>query len=156
MSSQRIIVFKFGNEEYAIEIDLIKEVVLTPKIAKMPNTPDFVKGVANIRGNVTVILDVEEKFHLNSLGSAQNKKFGAYTIVIENQSYKLGILVDNVPDTLTIQTENIEQHNSTLQFSNIDEHIIKGVVKHDSRMIILIDIEGIMHTNEIQPILENH
>lgn len=156
MSSQRIIVFKFGSEEYAIEIDLIKEVVLTPKIAKMPNTPDYVKGVANIRGSVTVILDVEEKFHLNNLGATQNKKFGAYTIVIENQLYKLGILVDNVPDTLTIQTENIEQHNSTLKFSNIDEHIIKGVVKHDNRMIILIDIEGIMQTNEIQPILENH
>jgi len=58
----QIVVFKLGQEEYGLHIDQIKEVVITPKITRMPQTPAFVKGVANIRGNVIAMLDLEEKF----------------------------------------------------------------------------------------------
>ena len=53
----QLIIFKLGREEYAMNIDQIKEVVLTPQVAKVPQTEDYIKGVANIRGNIIAILD---------------------------------------------------------------------------------------------------
>src|SRR6478752_3903251 len=58
----QLIIFKLGTEEYALSIDQIKEVVLTPRIARMPQTPSYIKGVANIRGSIIAILDLEQKF----------------------------------------------------------------------------------------------
>ena len=63
-TTRQIVVFRLGQEEYGLPIEQIKEVVITPNITRMPQTPAFVKGVANIRGNVIAILDLEEKFGL--------------------------------------------------------------------------------------------
>ncbi len=60
----QLIVFKLAGEEYAIAIDNIKEVVLTPGVAKIPKAPDYIKGVANIRGNIIAIMDLEDRFNL--------------------------------------------------------------------------------------------
>ena len=65
----QLIIFKLAGEEYGLSIDQIKEVVLTPRVAKMPQTPAYIKGVANIRGNIIAIMDLEQKFldaHLHS------------------------------------------------------------------------------------------
>ena len=84
-STQQIVVFKLGNEEYGLKIDQIKEVVITPAITKMPQTPSYMKGVANIRGNVIAILDLEEKFSLAN--QTETRSAGAnFTLVIESRT----------------------------------------------------------------------
>ena len=67
-----MIIFKLGKEEYALHIDQIKEVVLTPGIAKIPQTPDYIIGVANIRGNIISIVSLNTKFGL--IGNEEEAK----------------------------------------------------------------------------------
>lgn len=134
----QIIVFKLGEEEYALQIDQIKEVVITPGITRMPQTPEYIKGVANIRGNIIAILDLEEKFNLkraNNQNTANN-----YTLVVESDDVKVGILVREVPNTLTIGASDFEESVSIINDAQNDNDYIKGIVKAGKRLIILIDI----------------
>src|SRR5690349_5800373 len=81
----QVMVFKLGNEEYGLHIDQIKEVVITPTITRMPQTPSYVKGVANIRGNVIAIFDLEDRFNLSGTIQDQGSK---YTLVVESEDVK--------------------------------------------------------------------
>jgi len=90
----QLVVFKLGEEEYALTIDQIKEVVITPGIARVPHTNEFVRGVANIRGTIITILDLEKKFELALLSPTTNY---LYTLVIESDTHKVGILVREGP-----------------------------------------------------------
>lgn len=144
--TQQIVVFKLGQEEYGLSIDQIKEVVITPTITRMPQTPPFVRGVANIRGNVIAILDLEEKFGL--VRSNETRTTGNnYTLVIESDEFKMGILVREVPNTLSIATSSIEGSIFTGDQQS-EQSYITGIVKLDKRLVIMIDIFKVISENE--------
>lgn len=145
----QLIIFRLGNEEYGLTIDQIKEVVLTPNIAQVPQMPSYIKGVANIRGNIIAILDLGERFHLTGAGESNAKAAGNYTLVIESNKFKLGILVKEVPNTLSITADSIEDASSFIQYSTIDEKCITGVVKAGERLIILIDVFKLMDIENV-------
>lgn len=134
----QIIVFKQGEEEYGLQIDQIKEVVITPKITKMPQTPGYIKGVANIRGNIIAILDLEEKFNLKR--STTDTLTNHYTLVVESDDFKMGVLVREVPNTLTISSSQFDDSISIINDQASEQNYIKGIVKVDKRLIILVDI----------------
>ncbi|MEO1052553.1 MAG: chemotaxis protein CheW [Bacteroidota bacterium] len=148
--TQQLIVFRQGEEEYGIHIDQIKEVVLTPNITKMPQTPDYVKGVANIRGNIIAIINLEEKFGLEKTTTTEEANLASnYTLVIESEEFKAGILVSEVPNTLTVNTSIIEQSVNIVQDNNVDGGYIQGIVKLDDRLIILIDVFKVLNEKEL-------
>ncbi len=149
--TQQLIVFKQGAEEYGLHIDQIKEVVLTPNITKMPQTPNFVKGVANIRGNIIGIVDLEEKFGIKeATTTAEANKANNYTLVIASDEYKVGLLVTEVPNTLTVKSESIEQSVNIVHDNNVEADYIQGIVKLDSRLIIMIDIFKVLNEDEFE------
>jgi purine-binding chemotaxis protein CheW len=134
----QIVVFKLGQEEYGLHIDQIKEVVLTPNITKMPQTPPYVKGVANIRGNVIAIFDLEERFNLKS--AEQQHVKSKYTLVVESEDVKLGLLVKEVPNTISVNVGDLDEAVGIINDANTEGNYIKGVIKSGERLIILIDI----------------
>jgi purine-binding chemotaxis protein CheW len=137
--SFQIIVFKLGNEEYALSIDQIKEVVITPNIARIPLTQPYIKGVANIRGNVLAIIDLAERFGIASNEEINNGTH-KYTLVVSSEVYKMGILVKDVPNTLRVTDADIDASPNIIQDATIDNNYIKGIVKSGNRMIMMIDI----------------
>ena len=145
----QLIVFKLAGAEYALSIDDIKEVVITPSIAKIPQTPDYIKGVSNIRGNIIAIMDMEERFNLVK---TKDKKIGSYTLVIASEEFKLGILVTEVPNTLNTYTSEIDTASNVMQFSTLEKECIKGVVKADKRLIILIDIFKLIEFEDLSTV----
>lgn len=145
---QQLIVFKLGNEEYALKIDQIKEIVLTPTVTKVPQTPSYVKGLANIRGNIIAILDLEEKFRVQGI----QEKTGKYTLVVESETFKIGLMVNQVPNTLTVTENNIELAQDIVGDVSSQSNYIQGIVKTDNRLIILIDVYQLMKEKELQAI----
>lgn len=145
---QQLIVFRLGNEEYALKIDQIKEIVLTPTITKVPQTPAYVKGLANIRGNIIAILDLEEKFGLEGF----QEKTGKYTLVVESETFKIGLMVNQVPNTLTVYENNIELAQDIVADVSTQSNYIHGIVKIDNRLIILIDVYQLMKEKDLQTI----
>lgn len=144
----QLIIFKLAGEEYGLSIDQIKEVVLTPKVAKMPQTPSYIRGVANIRGNIIAIMDLEQKFGLGDGLGAEEKQ--NYTLVVENDAFKIGILVKEVPNTLTIEVDDIDKASSLIQYSSLDASCLTGVVNVGDRMIILIDMIKLIESEGVK------
>jgi purine-binding chemotaxis protein CheW len=148
VQKQQIVVFKLGLEEYGLYIDQIKEVVITPAITYMPQTPEFILGVANIRGNVIAILDLEKKFGLPYRAEAQQGKIN-FTLVIESEEYKMGILAREVPNTLSISSDSVEGSVFTAE-QQAEQSYITGIVKLGKRLIIMIDILKVIIGQEVQ------
>lgn len=140
----QIIVFKLGEEDYALQIEQVKEVVRTPAITRMPQSPKYVRGVANIRGNIIAIVDLEERFGLVTRSLAEINEKGNYTLVIESEDYKMGVLVQEVPNTLAISESSIDQTVT----GGDDQGYIRGIVKLDKRLIVLIDVFRIIEQKE--------
>lgn len=150
--SVQIIVFKLANGEYALKIDQIKEVVITPNIAKVPLVPSYIKGVANIRGNILAIVDLEEKFGLTELGNAEKDKKGYYSLVVESDTLNMAILVKEVPNTLTVKHGDIDHSPDLIESQAGDKKYINGIVKLEDRIVILIDIYSVIDKSEIAKI----
>lgn len=149
----QLIVFKLGEEEYGLHIDQIKEVVRTPAITRLPQTPPYVKGVANIRGNIIAIVDLEEKFGLGLAAHAgegsQPQVAGKYTLVLESEEVKAGILVKEVPNTLNVTMAELEDVANLVNDGSSEQSYIKGIVKRENRLIIMIDIFRVMNGQEL-------
>jgi chemotaxis signal transduction protein len=147
LRDQRIqmIVFALGKEEYAIEIDKTREVVVTPPISKMHRTPDYIPGLANIRGRVVVVINLADKF---SITEAQGNDMG-YTIVLKESGYNAGILVDKVPSTLIIEGKQLESSSGLMAETALDQTFIKGLIKMESRMIFFLDIQELIESDKM-------
>lgn len=137
---KQLILFRQGNEHYGLLIDQIKEVVMTPHITQLPQTPSYIKGVANIRGNIITLFDLEEKFELKSQQEmVSTSKSGSYTLVVENDQLKIGILVKEVPDTLSVPLSALDDSLNITHDDDESNYII-GIVKSEGKLIILIDV----------------
>jgi purine-binding chemotaxis protein CheW len=152
-SSVHLIVFKLGTEEYGIRIEQVKEVTLTPEIARMPKTPPFIKGIANIRGDIIAVMDLEERFKIAPAPpEAENsgKNRNTYTLVLEAKDYTIGLMVREVPQSLTLPISRIEKTPSFIQDLNINDNYIEGIGKLGSRLIIVLDFHKILSFEEVE------
>ena len=128
-------VFKSGNEEYAIPIEIVKEVVKYSNAAPIPQMPNYIIGMSNIRGNIYGVMDLKTFFQ----GEGNQADYN-YLLVLDHDVYKMAIVIPNVPDSLMVSVKEIEELNSTSLKSVLGQKYLKGIIKRDSRMIILFDI----------------
>lgn len=143
----QLIVFRLGEEEYGLHIEQVKEVTLTPDVARMPKTPPFVKGIANLRGDIIAIIDLEERFQLRPAGEALPAS--TYTLAIEAKDYTIGIVVREVPQPLSVPASIIEKAPEFIQDLNINDKYIEGIAKIDGRIIIVLDMLKLLTPAEI-------
>ncbi|NEM98986.1 chemotaxis protein CheW [Pontibacter burrus] len=144
-----LIVFKLGAEYYGIKIEQVKEVTVTPSITRMPRTPDFVKGVANIRGDIIAIMDLEERFGIKPVPASSENGI-TYTLVIEAKEYSIGVVVKEVPQSLNLSVSKMDKAPSFLQDIAVQENYIEGLAKVDNRLIIVLDMYKILSGDEIK------
>ncbi|WP_162052588.1 chemotaxis protein CheW [Pontibacter pamirensis] len=146
-----LIVFKLGAEYYAIKIEQVKEVNITPATTRMPRTPHFVKGVANIRGDIIAIIDLEDRFNIRPapLLDGLNPDL-TYTLVIEAKGYSIGVTVKEMPQSLNLPISKIDKAPSFLQDVNISENFIEGLARTGDRLIIVLDMHKILTQDEVR------
>ena len=138
---KQIISFKIGDEEYGLEILKVKEVIRIKEITRLPKAPDFVRGVINLRGDVIPIIDLRKKFGLPEEMYADNTR----VIVVEVEGKLMGIVVDSVSHVIRIDESQIDKPPL---LSGMSREYIMGVVKLDKRLIVLLNIDRILTTEE--------
>lgn len=143
----QLIVFRLGTEEYGVRIEQVKEVTITPEVARMPKTPPFVKGVANLRGDIIAIIDLEERFNLRPTGETLPSV--SYTLAIEAKDYTIGIVVREVPQPLSVPISIIEKAPEFIQDISIQDKYIEGIAKVDGRIIVVLDMLKLLTPSEI-------
>jgi len=148
-----LIVFKLGGEEYGVRIEHIKEVTRTPPIYKMPKTPAFIKGVANIRGDIIAVMDLEERFGVKRSSALSNKPEG-YTLVSESEDFSIGFIVQKVPETFSMPVSMISQTPEFMKYSKINSDFIEGIGKVDKRLIIILNLNKVLSVDEAAQLTE--
>jgi purine-binding chemotaxis protein CheW len=143
----KYLTFSLTDEEYGIGILKIKEIIGMLPITSVPRTPDFVKGVINLRGKVIPVIDLRLRFRME----ASNYTDRTCIIVVENQTEAgqvvVGIIVDSVSEVLNMNGEEIED---TPSFgTTLDTDYILGLAKVGGGVKILLDIDGVLSGEEI-------
>ena len=149
----KFLTFSLAEEEYGIGILKIKEIIGMMPITSVPQTPDFVKGVLNLRGKVIPVLDLRLRFSLQPLDYTER----TCIIVVEVDSrygiITMGIVVDSVSEVLPIKADDIEKAPSF--GTKVDTTYILGIAKTESGVKILLDIDRILTTEELEIIQEH-
>lgn len=135
--------FVLGTEEYGLEILKVQEIRGYDAVTQIANTPDFIKGVVNLRGKIVPIVDLRIKFHL---GKVEYDEF-TVVIILNLNGRVVGIVVDGVSDVMALKDDQIRDVPSLV--TSIDTKYIVGLATVDQQMLILVDIEQLMSSQEM-------
>lgn len=138
----QFIIIKIGSDQFAIDIDLVKEVVPFSSIAKIPNTPKHIIGATIVRGKTITAIDLESKFN-----QVPNNDY-QFTVSLKNKKHRVGLVVHHLPVALKVGGEKIDGNLKSLQASIDDETYIKGVIKHENTLIFYLDIDELINGDE--------
>ena len=139
----QLVTFKIDQEEFGVEILKVHEIIRMMEITKIPNSPDFVKGVINLRGKIIPIVSLRQKFGIRLDDEESNN---LRIVVIELNSIVVGFMVDSVSEVLKIEKNIIEPPPEVL--SGVDSTYITGVAKLEDRLLILLDLEKLLTSKE--------
>lgn len=132
--------FRVAEEEYAISIMSIKEIIKPREVTEVPRVPPFIQGVISLRGLIIPVMDMRCRLSL-PVGSGIGRE---RIVVVRMEAGFCGILVDEVIQVARIAKKDIEEPPAVLD--GIDRAFVKGLGHHDGRMIILLDLEAILDT----------
>lgn len=138
---KQVVVFELADEEYAVDITQSKQIIKVPKITPVPNTPAYVRGVINLRGQIVPVVDLRKRFGINS-GTGEKERI----ITIEYEDMLIGLLVDDIKEVLWYNTEK-ELESAPEIDTAVRQDYIKGVIKKGKRLIVLIDLEKLLFEN---------
>ncbi len=139
----KFLTFVLNDEVYGIEILKVREIIGLMDITNVPQTPNYMKGVINLRGKVIPIIDLRLKFSMPEGEHTQE----TCTIVVEVDSTSIGIIVDNVSEVMEIKGEEIE--NAPQFGQGIDADFIIGLGKTKEAIVILLDIAKVLSEEEL-------
>jgi purine-binding chemotaxis protein CheW len=142
--------FTLGNEDYGVDILKVQEIRGYDAVTRLPDAPDYIKGVINLRGTIVPVLDLRLKLRL------QEARYDAFTvmIVLNVEDRVVGIVVDSVSDVIALSPDQIRP---TPEFgANVDTRFISGIGTVEERMLILLDIETLINSADLgtQPLVE--
>jgi purine-binding chemotaxis protein CheW len=144
----KYLTFHLGNEEFAIQVLKVKEIMGVQEITAVPRTPAFVKGVINLRGKVIPVLDLRLKFGLKETEYTQHTCIVVVQVIVEAQNMLMGIIVDGVSEVLNLAGSDIED---TPDFGQgVSLPYLLGMAKTKGGVKILLDIDEVLSVQEVQ------
>jgi len=138
----KVLVFSIGEEYYASDIMEVERILPYEETTKLPDSPSFIDGVINHEGSILPIMSLAKKFNIPYSGKIEEKKI----IVAKYKDKKIGIIVDLVSEVKDIKAEEVETPPDVV--ANISKRYIKGLIKLDGKIIILLNLGAILTEEE--------
>lgn len=135
----KVIVFQLADKEYAIPVSHVKGIEKLMHITRVPKAERYVKGVINLRGVVTPVIDLRERFELPISGNEETTRI----IIITLETMEVGFIVDSANDVLDIDASSIEQQPEVV--GSLEEEFIAGVAKLENRLLILLHLDKVLN-----------
>ncbi len=145
--TDQYLTFILADEEYGVDILRVQEIKGWDSVTPIPNTPDYIKGVINLRGTIVPIVDLRERFNL------KNIEYGPMTVVIvlkvvsEDKERIMGIVVDAVSDVYNVSEEEMKPAPDFGNVVNIE--FVKGLATVNEEMVIILNIDHLLTTDEL-------
>lgn len=130
----QVVGFRIGTETFGLPIGQVREIVRVPEITSVPNSPDHVEGVINLRGKIVPVVDLRKRFGEKNITSSRKNR----VVVTEIDERLVGLLVNSATEVMRIPSSEIEAPNDLFQDSSVD--YVTGVAKLKGRLVILLDL----------------
>ncbi len=138
----QLVIFSVNNEDFGVEITQVKEIIKPMEIFQVPNAPEFIEGLINLRDKVYTIFSLRKKFHL-----LQHEFDDKTKIVISNiNSLLLGFIVDGVKEIIKIDSSRIEATPKAVTI--VSDKYLSGIAKIDNRIILILDLNKVISESE--------
>ncbi|MEC5422672.1 chemotaxis protein CheW [Virgibacillus sp. C22-A2] len=142
-NNRKVIVFQLKDEEYAVSVQEVGSIERIQSITRVPQTDDFVKGVINLRGVVTPIIDLRVRFNIEETEFTESTRI----IIVYLEEMEVGLIVDSANDVIDIPENAIEPAPEVIGTVHVD--YIEGVAKLDNRLLILLNLQKVLTRQEI-------
>jgi purine-binding chemotaxis protein CheW len=139
----QIVGFRIGRETFGLPISLVREIVRVPEITSVPNAPDYIEGVINLRGRIIPVVDLRKRFGEMIEASTKNR-----IVVVEMESRFIGLMVNSASEVLRLPPSEIEAPHSVFQDGELN--FITGVGKLKGRLVILLDLNRVLQRGELR------
>jgi purine-binding chemotaxis protein CheW len=140
----QLVGIRIGRETFGLPISLVREIVRVPEITSVPNAPDYIEGVINLRGRIIPVVDLRKRFREKV--TEPNKK--NRIVVVELESRRIGLIVNSASEVLKIAPSEIEAPHEVFQEGELN--YITGVGKMKGRLVILLDLNKILQRGELR------
>jgi len=140
----QVVGFRIANETYGVRIASVREIVRVPEITMVPNAPDIIEGVINLRGKIIPVMDLRKRFGNSAVQPDKKNRI----LVVELDNKLLGLIVSSASEVLKIPPSEIESPGSV--FAEGESSYVTGVGKLKGRLIILLDIGKLLRQPEFK------
>lgn len=144
----QLVSFVVENEEFGVDILKVQEIIRTVEITRVPKSPPFVEGVINLRGKIVPVIDLRRRFGIEKKVHDGDTRI----IVVELPDKVVGFLVDKVKEVIRVEKSVIEPPPELTM--NINANYITGVAKLQDRLLILLDLDKVLSTEEQEHLTE--
>jgi purine-binding chemotaxis protein CheW len=144
--------FKLDQELFALDIGKVREVLDFTSITKVPQTPDYMRGVINLRGSVVPVVDLRLKFGMTMAEHTVNTCIIIVEVELDGEKVVMGAMADAVQEVLDLEPDQIEPPPRIGVKLNTD--FIRGMGKHNDQFIIILDIDQVFTVSELESVLE--
>lgn len=143
MSEKQFVIFTIDKEEFGLDIANISSIERMLEIFKIPNAPDYIEGLANLRGKVYTIFNLRKRFNLPCPEFDENTKI----IIANTSASEIGVIVDEVREIVKLEESAFEPAPKVL--SNLKDKFLSGTAKLDDRLILMLDLEKVITEEDI-------
>ncbi|GAA0435175.1 MAG: chemotaxis protein CheW [Bacillota bacterium] len=143
LMNRKVIVFQLEDEEFAVSVQQVGSIEKMIPITRVPQTADFVKGVINLRGVVTPVIDLRLRFGMKETAFSDSTRI----IIVFVDDMEVGLVVDAANDVIDIPENEIEPAPEVI--GTVDADYIEGVAKLDDRLLILLNLQKVLTEDEI-------
>jgi len=139
-----IVGFRVGKETFGVPISMVHEIVRVPDITAVPDAPDYIEGVINLRGKIVSIVDLRKRFSEREITVHKKNRI----LVVEVEKKMVGLIVDAASEVLKLPVSQVE--NPPNVFEEGELNYVTGVGKFNDRLIILVDLNKILQKGELK------
>ena len=147
LNAGQYLTFKLAEEVFALDISQVREVLEFHSVTKVPQTPDMMRGVINLRGSVVPVIDLRLKFGMERTEKTVNTCVIIVEITLDSETTLIGALADSVQEVMDLDAEHIEPPPKI--GTHLNTEVIKGMGKREEEFIIILDIEKIFTLDEL-------
>jgi purine-binding chemotaxis protein CheW len=136
--------FRIGRETFGVPINMVHEIVRVPDITAVPDSPEYIEGVINLRGKIVSIVDLRKRFGEKQITRSKKNRI----LVVEVETKMVGLIVDAASEVLKMAATHVEAPPNVFEEGELN--YVTGVGKLNDRLIILIDLNKILQKGELR------
>jgi purine-binding chemotaxis protein CheW len=144
---QQFLTFRLAAETFAIAVDKVREIMDITTITKVPQAPDFLRGVINLRGSVVPVIDLHLKFGMGATQHTVNTCIIVVEVCLDTETVILGAVADMVLEVFNLEQDQIEP--APRIGTNLNTDFLKGMGKHNDSFIMILDIDRVMVASDL-------